>query len=154
MKKIMIFLPMMAVLLFSCKKEEENPEAKNVTVTSVKVITVPLTDEGSSWDATDASSCDVFFKIENDATVYYSHPQYVLDVSSSSLPFTQTIANGYKLPSIDQSYFISLYDYDSFSGDDLISNITFNPADYKKDKPASKTFQDGMIQVEVSFTWE
>ncbi len=153
MKKILFLLPL-AVLFFSCEKEEENPDAKNVTITSVKVITVPLTDAGYAWDATDASGADVFFKIENISTVFYAHPEYMLDVTSASLPFTQTIASGYKLPSIDQAYYISLYDYDSFSGDDLISQISFTPSEYKKDKPAKKTYTDGLIQVEVAFSWE
>jgi hypothetical protein len=155
MKKIIYTFAFVIVLMSSCsKKDDAKPDASNVTITSVKVITIPLTDGGAAWDATDGSGADVFFKIENTSTVFYTHPQYVQDVTSALLPFIQTITNGYKLPSLSQSYNIGLYDYDSLSGDDFISSVSFLPSDYKKDRPASKTFTNGLVQVEVSFSWE
>ncbi len=155
MKKLIYSFLFAVVLMSSCqKKDDATPDATNVTITSVKVITMPLTDNGSAWDATDGSGADVYFKIENASTVFYSHPQYVQNVTSALLPFIQTITNGYKLPSLNQSYNIGLYDYDSLSSDDFISSISFLPSDYKKDRPASKTFTNGLVQVEVSFSWE
>jgi len=139
--------------LFSCtKKEDPKPDATNVTVTGIKIVTMPLTDGGSDWDL-DGGADPIFTIINSNATLY-SHNLYYPDVTSSSFPLVYTIADGYKLPYINQAYGINLYDYDETSANDYIGQVVFNPSSYKSERPASKTFTDGNVQVTINFSWE
>lgn len=153
MKKVspLIFLALMLCIV-SCKKDNEKPDAKNVTITGIEVITMPLTDNGGSWDLD--GDGDLTFEIINQSTVLYDHPEYYQDVQAQDLPLNFIINNGYKLPTLDQPYSILLYDYDTTSGDDYIGGISFTPSNYKSERPEYKVFSDGNVQVKVKFAWE
>lgn len=155
MKIPQLCLPLLLLIVFTAcdKKDDPKPDATNVTITGISIVTMPLTDpDGDSWDVD--GGADPFFIILNSSTTLYSHPTAYQDVVSANFPLNYTIAGGYKLPYINQAYGINLYDYDATSANDFIGQVSFNPNNYKSERPASKTYTNGNIQVTVKFSWE
>jgi hypothetical protein len=150
--RLLLFALLFTSILSCDKKDDPKPDATNVTITGIKIVTMPLTDAGSDWDLD--GGADPFFTIINSTTTLYSHPNYYQDVVSGNFPLSYTIASGYKLPSINQVYGINLYDYDATSGNDYIGQVGFNPNSYKSERPSSKTFTDGNVQITINFSWE
>lgn len=77
----------MLVFFFSSCEEDNvdvTPDAKNATIAGIRVITMPLTDDGTGWDP--GGNADLYSNIQNQNTVLYSHPQYVENVSTGNLP--------------------------------------------------------------------
>lgn len=153
-KQILYLCLFTIIIISSCtKKEDPKPDATNVSITGIKIVSMPLTDGGSDWDVD--GGADPFFTIVNSSTTLYSHTTYYENVVASDFPLNYTIAgNGYKLPYINQAYGINLYDYDATSSNDYIGQVAFNPNSYKSERPESKTFTDGNVQVTINFIWE
>lgn len=155
MKTFNFFVILSIFTVFSsCDVNDDTPEpdAKNVSITGIEIISMPLTDNGSSWDLD--GDADVIFKISNVNTVLFESNPPVNNVSNQDLPLSLQLSNSYQLPILNQTYSILLYDNDQTSGNDYIGGISFNPNNYKSEKPASKTFATADVQIKVGFEWE
>lgn len=153
MKKVFLILLLSGVLC-SCQKEDnETPDPTEVSISAVKIITMPLTDKGSEWDI--GSDADVFYTIENANTVLYSFnvTGRKENLNQFMLPAVFQMTVPYRLPSMNQAYYITLYDYDDLSSNDLIARISFNPEEFKSDRPLTKIISGSDAIVEISFVW-
>lgn len=58
------------------------------------------------------------------------------------------------LPTLDQVYFISLYDEDLTSGNDFVGQVDFNPSNKRVEKPASIELSNSIMRVRVYLSLE
>ncbi len=153
MKKMYVMLLLFGVICSCQKDDDETPDPTEVSISSIKIITMPLTDNGSGWDLN--SEADVFFTVENANTVLYSYnvTNRKENLNQFMLPAVFPMAVPYRLPSINQVYHITLYDYDDLSTNDLISKLSFNPEEFKSNRPLTKTISGLDAIIEISFIW-
>lgn len=153
-KKISLIMAVLVTAIIFSACEEETPEpvvinAKAARVTGIIITTLSLAD----WDP-DNSGPDVSFKISNESQILYDYQTYIENVKSDSLPLGFSIDSTYLLPKLDQKYIITLYDYDPLDSNDDMDYISFNPGDYKSEKPDSKVISTANAQIEIFFKWE
>ncbi len=142
--------------LYSCGPKEALPEATQCTIGAVTVNHFPLTDNGSQWDFSIINSdklADLYFQIEVDTGVVYVSDDESSNVGEEDLPLL-LLADDYVFPDLDQWYYISLYDKDGTSNDDLVGTLEFRPSDYKFSHPRFLELGDSTFGLELNLTWE
>lgn len=102
----------------ACEKQVA-PSEIYIETASLRVSNYPVVDSnGGGWDL--LSGADMYFIIENDGNIIYSHSPYSEDVNGSEVIFNHpriSIAN----PSGWTS--IKIMDFDSLDPDDLMGNL-------------------------------
>src|SRR4051812_36078624 len=116
------------LLLTTCKKE---PRYNNFKITNVTVTAMPFLDGNSEWDPLDGP--DVFFNIEDGAAreLRSGSPDRFKDVAKSDLPLSWDFVDPYTVPKLEETQFITVYDYDTFDPNDKIGQIGFTMSEHK-----------------------
>jgi PKD repeat protein len=130
-------------------------------ITGVKVVQMPFTNSsGGGWD--NNSGPDVSFTItaEND-NVLYTHPTYLPDATSSSLPISFTLATPFQISSFTTTYKVKLYDYDGNdvppNADDFVGGYSFSlAASAQAGYPTTVTlFATGSnVKIDLTLQWQ
>ncbi len=152
--QIAIVLPILMSVFYSCTTTDPTPEATSCTVESIQVKTFPTLDDGSQWDFSigDDQFADLFFQIETDTLVLHESTFVKDNVGADDLPVTISTSS-YLLASMDETYYITLYDNDGTSADDFISLVSFVASDYATDQPEFISLSNTVMSIDVYVTW-
>jgi len=128
--------------------QEKTPSS--ITITAVTVTKWPATESnGGGWDLFDGPDL-TFILRKNGTNVYSSDIFYENAVQGQSYTFNTNI----ELLFPDESYQLELYDYDSSSAYDLISDISFIPFIEGKDFPSTGRAENSIIAFELEMTYK
>lgn len=137
MKKLLLWVPLLALLIVSCKKEEEDPVAEAVRITSIEVQNYPLLDEdGNAWDDPALGSStppDVYYVIVESGGNETISDTYFDDADADALLFDNSSGLPVLIDNPTATLTIQFWDLDDLdasdvgSSDDLMVAISFKP---------------------------
>jgi len=125
--KHLVFLLLLCLSVFSCKKEDNGPgncpngftgqncdeqvTPTNILIKSITVTNFPPTDNGAGWDLT--SGPDVYITISQNGNVLYDNSSNFVQNASAGV----TLNSQFVLPDVTGLYSISVFDHDDFDDD-------------------------------------
>lgn len=161
--KNIITLIALALLAFSCKKEdkicppgfggddcEQEIKPKSVKLTHVYLVKYPPTNNGLAWD--DFSTyADPYFTITNAATLeVVEQSPYQEEISPAAGALWQVNATC----SPDASFVFTFYDYDSAANDNIIGGFVWNTYKNGEKFPTTVTLSENGLEVQLILGYE
>jgi hypothetical protein len=138
MKRTIVLL-LFAIPIFSCKKDNPDPEPQipdRIEVLNITITNYPQTnDNGQGWDV--FNPADIYPVLSFGNTILADlRSQYIQDALTGT--FTWQL-NGVDLNNPKGTYTISLYDFDDISEDDFMGGISFTPWEEGNGTPTKMT---------------
>ena len=135
----------------------------SVKIKKISIIDIPFTNsnDGSGWD--ESSGPDLFFKLlsPNPDNTVLAEAEVIADVVATSLPLDFSFGTYFSMPTLNEYYFIVIYDYDTgiYAPDDQIDYVAFNMSDYVTSQnlyPSTISLKSERtsLEVEVEVVWE
>lgn len=101
-----------------------------------------------NWDP------DTYFILEQEDTANLYRSLTLNDRDIQQLPQSWPAISPCQPLSLNKVYSVTVFDEDFFDGDDFIGEITFKPSDYLEEQPATVSFSNPQINMEIELTWQ
>jgi hypothetical protein len=159
MKKILLILLFAITIFTSCKKDSKTttlatPNYNNFKITSIKITAIPLLNAyNSSWDLSNGP--DVYFNISdiNSSILLNGSSNRITDISATSLPLNWNLVAPFRIIILSNTYYISVYDYDSPNPDQLIGFVEFKMSNYSGSYPTTIHISSDELSVAIIGDW-
>ncbi len=146
MKKVLFFLAAVVIVASGCKKED--PQVlKGMAIKKITVVGFPSLDGNVTWDLLSPNP-DIFIEFSKENSPFYTTSHYADATNNDQYSWSDFVY----LDDLEQSYTITLYDYDDVLPHDWMGAVSF----FVIDQPTTAntlTFNNGPFQfiAEVEF---
>jgi len=126
-----------------------------VFLQKVTVDAFPSTNgNGASWDI--ASWPDVLFTVSDSVYILNSASTYFNDLDPADLPVQWTLSTEYQFQNWNKTYYIDLWDYDSFSSNEYMGATNGFKINQLVTYPTTLQLQNtsGTIKVKLTLKWQ
>ncbi len=161
MKKLLQLLILISTITVftSCKKDSKttpatHPNYNNFKITSIKITSIPfLNAYNSSWDLTNGP--DVYFNIAdvNSNILLNGSSNHFSDISASTLPLNWNLVAPFRIINLSNTYYITVYDYDSPDPDELMEYADFKMSDYSGSYPTTINISSNELTISIIGDW-
>lgn len=130
-----------------------------IKITKIKVTKFPDSNNGDWWDSFPSSDADIYVTIEDtNFNTIYDHPNYIPDATGIGTINYQFIpVNPIVISNVSSSYYMTLYDFDNTSSDDLVAFGVFNLYNSSGGFPATKVYTNSQgtfsYELTLSYIW-